>query len=359
MTLLAVDAGGTHTRVACVSLSGRLLGVGTSASGNPTAVGIEAADNAVAAAIRGALAAAGLPASAVRGGAVCAAGAQTPGRLRAVATAAGLPPKAPFVLVGDAVAAYLSVADEHTGFALVVGTGSIAARVEGTAAVSVSDGAGWLLGDTGSGFWIGHQIARAVLADLDGRGPSTGLTARLMERIAAEGVDSSAPVSSGSGSGSGSGSTGSGNADSNAAASLAWGQGRTNAVSRLLAAVYERPAVELSRFADLAFVESPGDAVAAEIVRTGASAVAATLRTARLGYADAPIAGTGSVLLKGYLAPAIPANELTRELADADLRLSANGLVGAAMLALRCAGRPTGGTVRRSFTAELQHWDDR
>ena len=49
---------------------------------------------------------------------------------------------------------------------------------------SVRDGLGWLLGDDGSGFWIGHRVARAVAAELDGRGPSTSLTGRVLDLLA-------------------------------------------------------------------------------------------------------------------------------------------------------------------------------
>ncbi|MGW7307614.1 BadF/BadG/BcrA/BcrD ATPase family protein, partial [Streptomyces sp. NPDC054835] len=46
-------------------------------------------------------------------------------------------------------------------------------------AVRAADGDGWLLGDAGSGFWLGREALRAVLRALDGRGASTALTERV------------------------------------------------------------------------------------------------------------------------------------------------------------------------------------
>ena len=46
--------------------------------------------------------------------------------------------------------------------------------------MATSDGVGWLLGDAGSGFWIGHRVARAVAAALDGRAPATTLVGAVL-----------------------------------------------------------------------------------------------------------------------------------------------------------------------------------
>ncbi|MET8982498.1 BadF/BadG/BcrA/BcrD ATPase family protein [Streptomyces sp. NPDC004539] len=63
------------------------------------------------------------------------------------------------------------------GLALIAGTGSVAARVRGRVLVATSGGDGWLLGDDGSGFWIGRRAVRAALRAADGRdGPTTLVT---------------------------------------------------------------------------------------------------------------------------------------------------------------------------------------
>jgi glucosamine kinase len=48
---------------------------------------------------------------------------------------------------------------------------------------ATAGGWGWFLGGDGSGVWLGREVLRAVLADLDGLGPATMLTARLTSRM--------------------------------------------------------------------------------------------------------------------------------------------------------------------------------
>ena len=322
MTLIAVDAGGTRTRAAVIDAAGQLLGLGSAGSGNPTAVGRDAADAAVSAAITAALTAARVAGGSVTGGALCSAGQQHGDRVQAILAAASIAADVPVTLVGDAVGAYLAVADEPEGIALVVGTGSVAIRVSGTAIAEVFDGAGWLLGDLGSGFWLGQTVAQAVAADLDGRGPATSLTPAAGDLVGIGDVSS-------------------------------WGPGRPAELLQLLRHSYGAAPVQLARFAELAFTHASRDDVAARIVAQGAAHVADTLRAARATAPGTPIAGSGSVLVRGYLGAAAAPNALTRELAGSDFRRCDDGLVGAAMLALHDAGLPRGRAVREALAAAI------
>ena len=47
-------------------------------------------------------------------------------------------------------------------------------------------GRGWLLGDAGGGFWIGHAVAWAVVASLDGQGQGTALTDLVLDAMGIE-----------------------------------------------------------------------------------------------------------------------------------------------------------------------------
>ena len=62
----------------------------------------------------------------------------------------------------------------------------MAARIRGGRLDRVVGGKGWLLGDAGGGFWIGHAVARAVVASLDGQGPDTALTDLVLEALGIE-----------------------------------------------------------------------------------------------------------------------------------------------------------------------------
>jgi glucosamine kinase len=75
------------------------------------------------------------------------------------------------------------------GLLLVAGTGSAAVRRLADGKVVRSGGWGLLLGDEGSGYWIGLEGLRALAGAADGRSPATELTALLLGETALSGVD--------------------------------------------------------------------------------------------------------------------------------------------------------------------------
>lgn len=77
-------------------------------------------------------------------------------------------------LAHDSVTGFLSVLGHDHGVVLAVGTGTVVLGV-GPKRVARVDGWGHLLGDAGSGFWIGREALAAVLRAHDGRGPATAL----------------------------------------------------------------------------------------------------------------------------------------------------------------------------------------
>jgi glucosamine kinase len=89
-------------------------------------------------------------------------------------------PRSRVVVVNDALVALEAGVPGGPGVVLIAGTGSIAygRNAEGWAARA--GGWGYLLGDEGSGYWLGRQALRAVVRSADGRGPHTLLTARVL-----------------------------------------------------------------------------------------------------------------------------------------------------------------------------------
>lgn len=61
------------------------------------------------------------------------------------------------------------------GIATNAGTGAIAIGINHSGETYISDGWGYLLGDEGSGFWVGLQAIKAALEDIDNRGKPTSL----------------------------------------------------------------------------------------------------------------------------------------------------------------------------------------
>ncbi|MEV0094589.1 BadF/BadG/BcrA/BcrD ATPase family protein [Streptomyces sp. NPDC050738] len=162
--VLGIDAGGTATRAVVMRLDGELLGQGRAGGANPTTHGGPAACGRLAEALADALRTVD-PADVVAGVAGIAGGqAFAPGELAAVWQGAGLGcvPRP----VGDALIAFVAGTPQPSGTLLLSGTGAIACRVSDGTVAEVSDGLGWLLGDEGSGYWLGREAARVVVHTL-------------------------------------------------------------------------------------------------------------------------------------------------------------------------------------------------
>lgn len=86
-------------------------------------------------------------------------------------------------IVNDATVALVAGAPDGIGVVLVAGTGSIAYGVDSTGRTARSGGWGYLLGDEGSAFWLGHAAVRLGIRAADGRGPATTLYQRICEHL--------------------------------------------------------------------------------------------------------------------------------------------------------------------------------
>ena len=306
--ILAIDAGGTSTRAAVVDASGLCLGYGIAGGGNPVSDGYDQAVTAVADAAEKAVAESRAARHTISPTLVAMAGAgprmqQTPIAERLVAL--GL--DGDVDIEADLLAMFHSGTHQSSGCVLVAGTGSVAARITAGRLDLVSDGAGWLLGDTGSGYWIGHRVARAVVASLDGRGPGTALTALLLSELHLEETPERM-------------------------------HGRPRVMLDLIDALYKLRPVGLSRFAPLAFKACGQDPVASQIVTDAASALAGTLNAVRDHRLQGPVVIGGSVARAALAAPPAVAAQLRAALGSEEVIQVEDGLIGAAVLGLRRAG---------------------
>ncbi|MFF9911129.1 N-acetylglucosamine kinase [Streptomyces sp. NPDC013457] len=180
--VLGIDAGGTRTRARLADAgTGAVLGEGVGGAGNVLSVASADLVRNLARAVRGAVprGGAGAVVSVVAGfaGGGPGGGVEKAGSaLAAALSGVGVAPDRVEV-VGDADIAFASGPGAPAdGLVLIAGTGAAAARVERRRVVRTADGDGWLLGDAGSGYWLGREALRAVLRSLDGRGPATSLT---------------------------------------------------------------------------------------------------------------------------------------------------------------------------------------
>lgn len=318
---LAIDAGGTSTRAVLLDASGHCFGYGTAGGGNPVSRGFPVAMEALAQATAKAMG--GSPKN-ISEALLAMAGAslELPKNLfRDRFATLGLTGNV--MIESDLLAAFYSGTYQDDGCALIAGTGAVGARISGSELAAVADGMGWLLGDNGSGFWMGREVALAVAAALDGRGRPTILTALLLAELGIP-LDSSHRS-----------------------------QGRLRAQQQLILKTYELSPIELSRFAPLVFT-ARGDAVATEIVDQAARHLAQTLlavagsgaaddaadRPADSDFTAQPLVFGGSVLTKGGTVAAAVLDQLAAASAStaAVPALVEDGVVGAAVLVLKRNG---------------------
>ncbi|MDR4534365.1 BadF/BadG/BcrA/BcrD ATPase family protein [Glutamicibacter sp. PS] len=85
------------------------------------------------------------------------------------------------LLTHDSVTSYLGALGDRPGAVVAAGTGVVTLAV-GPHRTARVDGWGYIMGDEGSGYWIGQQALRAVMRAYDGRGPATGLSEPVRER---------------------------------------------------------------------------------------------------------------------------------------------------------------------------------
>jgi N-acetylglucosamine kinase len=87
------------------------------------------------------------------------------------------------LVVNDALIALEAGAPDQPGVVIISGTGSIAYGRDGAGHAARSGGWGYVLGDEGSGYWIGREALRAVLREAEHRGPRTTLTPMLLQHF--------------------------------------------------------------------------------------------------------------------------------------------------------------------------------
>lgn len=85
------------------------------------------------------------------------------------------------ILAHDSTTSFLGALGDERGAVVAAGTGVVTLAV-GAERVARVDGWGYLVGDAGSGYWIGREALDAVMREFDGRGPATSLRAVAEER---------------------------------------------------------------------------------------------------------------------------------------------------------------------------------
>jgi N-acetylglucosamine kinase-like BadF-type ATPase len=294
---LGGDLGGTSTRIVVVGPDGREHGRGITGGGNPTTdpAGAAAEFND---ALRVALS--GVDAAMVKASVVGVAGGsalRTPAvatHFDRVWTEAGLTCSPGYV--PDLEVAFAGGTPAADGAVLVAGTGAAAGSITDHRLTRTADGHGWLLGDDGSGFWLGREAVRAALRTLDAGEQPGVLVESVLRELGADQTE--------------------------------------RRRDRVIQEVNSRPGVRLSALAPLVTAAyRTGDPQAQSIVQRAAAALLATLGLIRDRAENTPIVLAGS--LAGDASPV--GAELRALLAAefaGDVLPARTGVGGAAWLAL-------------------------
>jgi len=170
--LLGVDGGATKTLAAVLDLEEGAVHLGHGGPSNEDAVGTGSAVQALLAAAEQAIAGAGIAADRLGAAVLAIAGTDT----AAIASSVRSARTDSWLVVNDVVAAWATATGGGPGVAVISGTGS---NVFGVG----PDGRGWraggwghLLGDEGSGYWLGIESIKATLRDREASGPATALS---------------------------------------------------------------------------------------------------------------------------------------------------------------------------------------
>jgi N-acetylglucosamine kinase-like BadF-type ATPase len=170
--LLGIDGGATKTLAAVLDLERGSLHVGRGGPSNEDAVGAKAAVQALLDAAAEALAGAGIGEHDLASAVAAVAGTDTASVTRHVHRARG----ESWIVVNDVVGAWATATGGGPGVAAIAGTGSNVFGVGGAGRSWRTGGWGHLLGDEGSGYWLGAESIRAALRDRDASGTPTALS---------------------------------------------------------------------------------------------------------------------------------------------------------------------------------------
>ncbi len=322
--VLGADLGGTSTRVLVADADGTPLGRGRGGPGNPVsspALAASSLSTALAQALDGLD-----PTTAVRavlgvaGGSALARGPRRE-EFGAVLAAAGLRVRPEYV--GDVEVAFAAGTASPDGAVLVAGTGASAGQVRGGRVVRTAAGHGWLLGDDGSGYWLGREAVRVALDALDAGWVPDGLPRTVLAHLAHLDDPSGGPR--------------------DAPAGAPWGRvdeaTRRSWKALVVRAVSSRPPVRLADLARLVTdAAASADPHALPLVERAGAALVAPLRP--LLDPGGPLVLAGGLVPPGSVVTAAVVRALAGQAADPPRVVHAGpGEAGAAWLAL---GPPAG-----------------
>ncbi len=169
--VMGIDGGATKTLAAVLDLDSHALHFAQAGPSNEDAVGPRAAVNSLLEVADTAIEQAGIAQDELAMAVLAVAGTDTDAIARQVSAACS----DAWIVVNDVVAAWATATGAQPGVGVISGTGSNVFGVGRDGRSWRTGGWGHLLGDEGSGYWLGVESIRAALRDRDGSGAQTAL----------------------------------------------------------------------------------------------------------------------------------------------------------------------------------------
>jgi len=181
MHVLGIDAGGTKTVCLLADDRGSILAEGRGTGANLHAAGELAVEKALHEVMAAALGGTGIAPAAICLG-IAGVDREDEARIvRAIMRRIGHGART--LVVNDALIALAAGAGDAPGIVIIAGTGSIVYGRNARGEAARAGGWGHMIGDEGSGYWIGREALAAVMRAADGRGPATQLTADIVAQF--------------------------------------------------------------------------------------------------------------------------------------------------------------------------------
>lgn len=191
MYVLGIDAGGTKTVCYLADAHGTIVGEGRSSGANLQAHGELEVEKVLHGVIEQALGDRAILPAATCIGIAGVDRADDDRIIRGIMRRLGF--RAGTLVVNDALIALVAGVGDDPGVVVIAGTGSIAYGVNQDRWAARAGGWGYVIGDEGSGFWIGREALMAVARAADGRGPRTALTELVLDHFTVHEVNRLVP----------------------------------------------------------------------------------------------------------------------------------------------------------------------
>ena len=174
---LGIDGGGSGLRVAIVDAAMRVICSVEASAANPNVIGPDEAQEVIRAAVMQALSQAGRSTEDVVAAGIGVSGAsQQHSREWLLATLAPVLPISLIMSSSDLEIALVGALGQRQGVLILAGTGSAAFGIAPDGRSLQIGGWGYLLGDAGSGYWIGKQVLQSIIRNHENHPYANGET---------------------------------------------------------------------------------------------------------------------------------------------------------------------------------------